>query len=52
MSLEALGIAFQKVVIGFDGGTMSKRRLGTNEPHQVWMAICYETPDLLADPKQ
>ena len=40
---------------------MSKRRLGTNEVHQVWMAIyllrtsgevSHPTLDLLADPKQ
>ena len=38
VSLEDLGVvAFQKVVVV----ATSKTRLGTNETHQVYMAICY-----------
>ena len=44
----ALGASLNHVIL------LPKRRLGTNEAHRVWLAICEEVshPDLLADPKQ
>lgn len=44
MSLVGLDVAFLKEVLGLMGlsspVTTPKRRLGTNEAHRVWMAVC------------